>query len=284
MVKWTEEMDLILQEKVNEGLKAKDIAIYFSVNDRAIYTRMYSLGLHSKYKRPETSYTKEQILDIIKKNPSLVSRDYTIERKDLVPIHTIIKLFGSFSKAKKEAGVPEKEKEKISISKEDILLNIKSNPTFKAKDFTIKNGCIPLYKIIEVFGSFREAKNLAGIPCTREKSTKPSIKKVEYRYIRIPKEPLKNIEPIKDIDKKLAKVYLISFDKFYKVGITTQNIAARFNKLPVAYEVVLYIELPIEEARSLEKYWLKSIRPFCTKEVLEELKYFDGKTECFIFG
>jgi hypothetical protein len=219
MVKWTEEMDLILREKIDNGLKAKDIAKYFSVNDRAIYTRMYALGLHSKYKRPEPEHTKEQVLDIIKNNPLLVSRDYTIERKDLVPIHLIIKLFGSFTNAKKLAGVYHK----------------------------------------------------------KEKVIKAPIEKTEYRYITVHKEPTKNL------DKKLAKVYLISFDRFYKVGITTQDIAARFNKLPVAYEVILCIELPIEEARSLEKYWLKSIKPFCTKEVLDELKYFDGKTECFIF-
>lgn len=78
---------------------------------------------------------------------------------------------------------------------------------------------------------------------------------------------------------KPAKVYLLDFGGFHKIGITQQKISYRFAGAP-AHTVLDYVETDLDNAMYLEKELKKSIRPY---QYIAEHPWFErnGKTECF---
>ena len=76
-----------------------------------------------------------------------------------------------------------------------------------------------------------------------------------------------------------TKVYLVYFleECLYKIGITQRSIADRFARYP-PYEIILQLDdLPLEEARRIEKEWLSTVQEYKVLPVLFQ----SGKTECF---
>lgn len=154
-------------------------------------------------------------------------------------------------------------KESKNYTKEEVIACIQENPALKLKDFKLGNGVISSYYIIKTFGTWREARKAAGLEMLYKKG---------------------ELSKSKEEDDRPTSVYLIEFDKFYKIGVTRQKLKDRHRKLPVPYKVLILLEdLPRHEALKIEKYWLNNIKPFQGSPLLEELKYYDGKSECFVF-
>lgn len=79
---------------------------------------------------------------------------------------------------------------------------------------------------------------------------------------------------------KATKVYLIKFDTFYKVGITQQEIKARFSGYP-KYEIILVKETTLDNAKYIEKEILNLVQEYSYEPECFP-KEGRGFTECFI--
>lgn len=63
-------------------------------------------------------------------------------------------------------------------------------------------------------------------------------------------------------EDKVTILYLLEFTEgFYKIGITQQSIKERFAGYP-EYSIIMTLELPLKEAKVLEKQWLNNVKEF----------------------
>lgn len=134
----------------------------------------------------------------------------------------------------------------INLKDEEILQKIKEYVSYKQAPADFPH-------IVQVrFGSWSNAQTLAGVNGRIGGVTDPNL---------------------------TTKLYLLKFNKFYKVGITQQTIKQRFAGAP-SYEVLDCLETDLDNAYYLEKAVLKHVRPY--QYIAEELEVKGGKTECFI--
>lgn len=61
---------------------------------------------------------------------------------------------------------------------------------------------------------------------------------------------------------KPTRIYLVEFEGFYKIGITQQTVHERLGGRYPPYKVIIDIETTLEEAKNIEKDWLKTVKPF----------------------
>lgn len=84
---------------------------------------------------------------------------------------------------------------------------------------------------------------------------------------------------------KLGKVYVLSSDDMFKVGITNRDVDLRVYKInrdsPQKFSTVFYKEMDGVVADKVETLLLKWLRGLCTPQPTEK---FDGYTECFYKG
>ena len=80
-------------------------------------------------------------------------------------------------------------------------------------------------------------------------------------------------------EDRIARVYLLRFEGFYKIGVTQQQIKSRFSGAP-SYEILDYLETDLDNAVYLEKELKKSVKSY---QYVAEHPWFErnGKTECF---
>lgn len=81
---------------------------------------------------------------------------------------------------------------------------------------------------------------------------------------------------------KPVRVYLVEFDGFYKIGITSQTINERLGSRYPKYTVVMEIVTTVEEAKQIEREWLVNVKQyqFIPTNFPSEGR---GFTECFKF-
>lgn len=77
-------------------------------------------------------------------------------------------------------------------------------------------------------------------------------------------------------------LYLIEFDTFYKIGITQQSIHHRFYGYPPYTIILQHFNLPLKEARKIEKCWLENVKEY--KHIPNNFPVgAGGINECFKF-
>lgn len=81
---------------------------------------------------------------------------------------------------------------------------------------------------------------------------------------------------------KPVRVYLVEFDGFYKIGITSQTVNERLGGRYPKYTVIMEIVTTIEEAREIEREWLNNVKPY---QYIPSNFTAEGRgfTECFKF-
>lgn len=231
----------------NNGLSDEIIAKLMDTVPTVIRRRLKELKLFRTKmpSNPLSPWTNEELLD------KLRSMDNPISSKMINPSGWVYAhRFGSWAKALALVGktVPSR----IKYTDEELLGILRESDIKTYNHFNSpESGTPSAVTYVNRFGSWSKAIELAGV-------SKNGFSMLE---------------------SKETIVYLVEFNGFYKLGITQQNIKARFSGYP-CYTVILTLRFPtLSEARALERTWLNNVKEYRTLGI--GFPRDNGTTECF---